>query len=54
MQTFIAAYVIVWAAVLWYVLRLGANQRRLQRELESLRLELGEPGEIDQPNQRAA
>ncbi len=54
METFVAAYVIVWAAVLWYVLRLGTNQRRLEKEFESLRLELQEPNGIDEPNQRAA
>ena len=46
MGTFVAAYVIVWAAVLWYVLRLGTKQRRLEREIESLRLESQKPKQV--------
>jgi len=48
METFVAAYVIVWAAVLWYVLRLGAKQRGLEKEIDSLRLE------FQRPNTKAA
>ena len=54
METFIAAYVIVWAGVLWYVLRLGAKQRQLFKEIESLRLESQSPESIDEPTSRAA
>jgi len=40
MGTFVAAYVAVWLAVVLYVARLGAEQRRLARSVESLQLRL--------------
>lgn len=39
MSTFLAAYLIVWVAVLGYVVRLAAQQRHLLRALESLQLQ---------------
>ena len=39
MSTFMAAYLIVWVAVLGYVARLAAKQRHLLRTLESLQLQ---------------
>jgi CcmD family protein len=40
MTNFIAAYVIVWLAVVLYVTRLGTRQRRLRRSLEDLKSQL--------------
>lgn len=40
MGTLITAYVIVWAAVALYVLRMGGQQRRLGRALRALQLQL--------------
>lgn len=40
MSTFLAAYLIVWAAVLGYVARMAGEQRRLRRTLESLQLQV--------------
>jgi CcmD family protein len=37
MLTFVTAYLIVWFAVLAYMLRLGGEQRRLRRTAEALR-----------------
>ena len=37
MTTFMAAYLLVWLAVLVYVGHLGVEQRRLQRSLDTLR-----------------
>jgi CcmD family protein len=36
MLTFMSAYLIVWFAVLAYMLRLGSQQRRLRRMAEDL------------------
>lgn len=36
MVTLAAAYLIVWLAVAVYVVRLGAAQRRLERDLQRL------------------
>ncbi len=54
MGTFIAAYLIVWTGVVWYVLRLGAAQRRLQRALDALKCESGRPGTREQTTVKAA
>jgi CcmD family protein len=40
METFAAAYVIVWLAVVLYIVRLERRQRSLLRTLESLRSQL--------------
>ena len=39
MLTFVAAYMIVWAAVLGYVVRLAAEHRRLQRAVDAIEAE---------------
>lgn len=36
MVSFVAAYLVVWAAVGLYVVRLGARQRRLENALQAL------------------
>ncbi len=40
MTGLLIAYLIVWLGVLLYVIRLGAEQRRLSRALEALRVQL--------------
>lgn len=40
MEMFVAAYLVVWLAVVLYVARLGIHQRRLLDTVETLRLEL--------------
>ena len=40
MSTFLGAYLLAWAAVLGYVVRLASQQRRLQRTVESLQLQI--------------
>jgi CcmD family protein len=37
MAAFLIAYLVVWLAVLGYLVRLGARQRRLEQTLEALR-----------------
>jgi len=51
MLSFMIAYLVVWLAVLAYVLRLGGEQRRLRRAMETLRAETQEQ---QLPHQRAA
>ncbi len=36
MGTFVTAYAVVWLAVVLYVARLGAEQRRIRQALEAL------------------
>jgi CcmD family protein len=43
MSGYLIAYVIVWLGVVLYVIRLGAEQRRLSRALEALRLQVEDP-----------
>jgi CcmD family protein len=40
MDILVAAYVIVWAAVGLYVIRMGARQRRLEQNLQALEQQL--------------
>ncbi len=40
MLTFMTAYLVVWFAVLAYMLRLGSQQRRLRRTAEALQAQL--------------
>ncbi len=54
MTAFVAAYAAVWLAVVLYVARLGAQQRRLARTAESLRLRLEERGDERRPPSLAA
>jgi len=43
MFSVIAAYLLVWAGLLAYVVRLGAQQRRLAHSVEALQRELQRP-----------
>jgi len=54
MTNFIAAYVIVWLAVVLYVTRLGARQRRLYRSLEDLKSQLDSQHTQERPPSVAA
>ena len=54
MDTFVAAYLLVWLAVLLYVARLGARQRRLLRDLKALQRQLEESERSESPDSRAA
>jgi len=54
MLSFAVAYLIVLLAVVLYVARLGIGQRRLTRELESLRTGEGALARDHQPTIRAA
>ena len=54
MGTFVTAYLAVWLAVLLYVVRLGARQRRLERSLRALETRLEEPGRSEEPPSKAA
>ncbi|MFH1267124.1 MAG: CcmD family protein [Planctomycetota bacterium] len=54
MGTFVTAYLVVWLAVLFYVVRLGACQRRLERSLKALESQFDEPGTSQEPTSKAA
>ncbi len=54
MSTFVAAYAAVWLAVVLYVARLGAEQRRLARSVESLQLRLEQREDEQRPPSMAA
>jgi CcmD family protein len=54
MSTFLIAYLIVWAGVLGYVVRLAAQQRRLLRTLESLQLQIQQSSRSAESATRAA
>jgi CcmD family protein len=54
MATFAAAYVIVWLVVVAYVTRLGLDQRRLARTLESLQSEAERAEPVATPGSEAA
>ncbi len=43
MSELIAAYLLLWLGVVWYVLRLGAAQRRLERALNALQVRADQP-----------
>ncbi len=40
MNTFVAAYVVVWLAVLAYIARLGRRHRQLQHTLDAIQQQL--------------
>lgn len=42
MSTFVTAYLLVWSAIFWHVLRLGARQSRLEQTARSLSLQVQE------------
>lgn len=54
MVTFCLAYLLVWLAVVLYVMWLGAAQRRLTRSIESLRSHLEEPQSQQESPSKAA
>jgi len=54
MGTFVAAYVAVWLAVVFYVARLGIQHRQLARSVESLQLRLEQREAEKQPPSVAA
>ena len=47
MFSFMTAYVVVWFAVMAYVVRLGGEQRRLRRMAEALQEKLDEQAPLD-------
>jgi CcmD family protein len=54
MGAFAAAYLVVWGAVLVYVLRLGGRQRRLDEAVRRLQARLDEADSPNTPTTRAA
>jgi len=54
MQTFIAAYLAIWLAMLIYVARIGVRQRQLQRTLDALQKRLDENAKEQAPYSKAA
>jgi CcmD family protein len=54
MGTFVTAYLAVWLAVMLYVVRLGARQRRLERKLKTLQLQFDGTGNQTEPTSKAA
>jgi CcmD family protein len=54
MGAFVAAYLVVWMAVVMYVLRLGARQRRLRRAIEALELHCEQSQPRGEPTSTAA
>lgn len=54
METFVAAYLIVWLAVVLYVGRLHTRQRRLERALEALQLDREGSQGSEGPTSKAA
>jgi CcmD family protein len=53
MDAFVTAYVVVWLGIVLYVVRLGAEQRRLSRTVEGLRSHL-EVAQTASPARRKA
>jgi CcmD family protein len=51
MSAFVTTYLVVWFAVLGYLLRLASRQRRLEEAVESLDRRLRQP---QQPPEQAA
>jgi CcmD family protein len=54
METFIAAYLIIWLAVTAYVAMLGVRQRRLAALITSLHSQMEKLEAADQPVSKAA
>ena len=54
MTTFVTAYLAVWLAVMMYVVRLGARQRRLEESLQALEARFGGADNREQPSSKAA
>jgi CcmD family protein len=53
MGAFVTAYVVVWLGIVLYVVRLGAEQRRLSRTVGGLRSRL-EDSQAASPSPRKA
>ena len=49
MLTFMSAYLLVWFAVLAYLLRLDARGRRLERTLDALQRRAAQSARLQQP-----
>ncbi len=54
MGTFVTAFLAVWLAVMLYVVRLGARQRRMERNLKALQLQFDRAEEQTEPTSQAA
>jgi CcmD family protein len=54
MDGFLIAYLVVWIGVGLYIGRLGAEQRRLSRALETLRLQIEASEKQTPPATKAA
>jgi CcmD family protein len=54
MLTFVAAYLAVWLGLLLYVLRLGAEQRRLSQAVQALQLRVRQSDDREMPLPREA
>jgi hypothetical protein len=54
MEMLIAAYVVALAAIVLYVARLGAGQRRIRRSLEALQSQREEADSARSPASKAA
>ena len=54
MGTFVTAYLAAWLAVMLYVLRLGAAQRRLEQNLEALQSQFDRLEDPEEPASKAA
>jgi CcmD family protein len=53
MGAFVTAYVVVWLGIVLYIVRMGAEQRRLSRAVEGLRSHL-EDSRAASPSPRKA
>ena len=54
MGTLLVAYIAVWMGVSLYVARLGVRQRRIERRLEALQVQLEHKGKANDSAVRAA
>ena len=54
MVMFAAAHLTVWMAVVLYIARMGAIQSRIERRLETLRVELESRGDSEDALSNAA
>jgi CcmD family protein len=54
MGTFVTAYLAAWLAVMLYLLRLGARQRRLEQNLEALQSQFDRMENPKEPASEAA
>ena len=54
MSTFVAAYVVVWLAVLAYVARLGSRHRQLQNTIDTIQQRLDQTETPEAVDSKAA